>query len=130
MLDCPEQSQTSPTRIFFNRISFTIISKGPPAFMGGSSTSHFPSSPATVLNFFFLKTTVTLSPLSAFPHILTDRSRCNTIPSDRMAGNFTFASVHTENAQKADITKANLYFMFLLKLSTVFYLLNPLSGHS
>ena len=130
MLDCPEQSQTSPTRISFNRISFTVISKGPPAFMGGSSTSHLPSSPATVLNFFFLKTTVTFSPLSAFPHILTGRSRCNTIPSDRMAGNFTFASVHAENAQRTDITKANLYFIFLIKLKTVIYLLNPLSGHS
>ena len=69
-----------------------------------------------VLNFFFLKTTVTLSPLSAFPHILTDRSRCNPIPSDRMAGNFTFASVHTDVYKRQIVNRLEYCLCTLMQM--------------
>ena len=43
-------------------------------------------------DFLFKNLTVTVSPASAVPHTLTVCSRCNTIPSEIRAGNFTFAS--------------------------------------
>ena len=51
MLDCPEQSQTSPTMTSSSLRVFdplTVSVKGPPAFIGGNTALHSPAGLATV----------------------------------------------------------------------------------
>ncbi|OPZ97665.1 MAG: hypothetical protein BWY72_01144 [Bacteroidetes bacterium ADurb.Bin416] len=64
---------------------------GPPAFIGGSFTDHFPSAPVVLVYRFFIKVTVTFSPGSAQPQTFTVASRCNTMSLPTMAGSVTLA---------------------------------------
>src|SRR5215216_5749703 len=89
MLDCPEQSHTSPSNTSFNVILFfpTIsIVYGPPAFIAGRNAIHLPSVPAFVLAFLPLNLILTFSPLEAQPQILSFVSLCNTILSRTIRG--------------------------------------------
>src|SRR5258706_1430334 len=94
MFDWPEQTQTSPTKTFFNVIVFfpaTTISNGPPAFNGLSVTDHLPPASAVGLTGCFLNVTVTFSPGAAVPQIGTFVSRCKTMFSLMTHGKFPWA---------------------------------------
>jgi hypothetical protein len=94
MLDCPEQIQTSPTRILWIVIvweALMTISYGPPAFRGGSVSIHLPSAEVLVTYVFLLNDILTASPAAAQPHTGTVISRWSTIPSLTRAGNLNWA---------------------------------------
>ena len=108
IFDCPEQSHTSPINISFSLMSLIRIRYGPPAFIDGSVTLQCPLLSAVAAYFFFMNVTLTLSPASAVPHILTGCSRCNTIPSEIKAGSFTFASVCKAVQKQSNTATPNL----------------------
>src|SRR3972149_10950158 len=83
MLDCPEQSHTSPRRTFRSVIvespSETETSYGPPALTVLSFTNHEPSSRTTVdPRLFHEETTWIFFPPPAFPQTRTSRCCCKT----------------------------------------------------
>src|SRR5436309_3514650 len=74
IFDCPEQIQTSPTRTFLSSIlllPLIVNSNGPPASPEGIAATQRPSSPAWAEAVLPRNETVTFSPLSASPQILT-----------------------------------------------------------
>src|SRR4051812_43402606 len=80
ILDCPEQTQTSPIRMFFSVSVFLpliVISNGPPDFSASSLIIHFLSSPALAVLVCPQKVTVTSSPGSAQPQIGTGMPCCS-----------------------------------------------------
>src|SRR5258708_16463762 len=84
ILDWPEHTQTSPTRISFSLIwliPLTSMIYGPPAFRGFSRTDHSLSSPVMALTFSPSNCTVIFSPGAAQPQIFMGPPLCNTMPS-------------------------------------------------
>ena len=81
MFDCPDPTQTSPTKISFTVIEFfpaIVISAGPPGFNFASFTIHLPSAPAVADFVCPSNFTVTFSPGSAVPQTGTTIPFCNT----------------------------------------------------
>ena len=95
MLDCPEQTQTSPTSTSLNSIRFfpwiTTLVGFLLATMAGNSNRHFPSASACVLDLEAPIWISTFSPGSAQPQNLSFASRWRTIWSPKIAGTLTSA---------------------------------------
>ena len=71
MFDCPEHTQTSPTRMLERVIvlaAVTVILNGPPADIFGSLTDHLPSAAAVAETEDLPSRTLTFSPAAAQPH--------------------------------------------------------------
>ncbi|MNF90973.1 hypothetical protein D3C84_735600 [compost metagenome] len=93
MFDWPEQSQTSPTNIFFRTIVFVplmVISRGVnDAFIGLSLTDHLPELSAIVVLFCPAKATDIFSPGLAVPQTGTSFSCCKTMLCPKILGSVT-----------------------------------------
>src|SRR5579871_1627973 len=104
MFDCPEQTQTSPTKTLTNATTFfpdTISWKGPPALSGSSLIIHFPSLPALTVLVCSSNVTVIFSPAFAHPQIGIGIFLCNTMLSPKIFGNRTLAKdVQAINSNK------------------------------
>ncbi len=98
MLDWPEASQTSPTRMSLTTSAgpeapLTVISRGaPPALTGSKTTRHLPAASATAFFSWPLKRTVTGSALFAQPQTATGLSCWTTMWSPMTAGSLTAAA--------------------------------------
>ena len=79
MLDCPEQSHTSPANTsLYNKVVFpsvTVKVYGPPADRGANVTCQCPSLPARAVFFCPAMLTFTLASALAIPLICKGRSR-------------------------------------------------------
>ena len=103
MFDCPEQNHTSPIRMSFSSTSLRpliFIVYGPPAFMAGSDTVHFPSAPAGLSAFLPLKFTLTFSPGEAQPQMVRRVSRCSTMLSPIRFGSLIWAVAVVKDPHK------------------------------
>src|SRR5579859_4742232 len=114
IFDWPEQIHTSPTST-----PLTVIwlipamsrSYGPPALVGGRTTTHRRSGPVTPLYAAPLKRTVICSPGVAQPHILMGASLCSTMPLLTRRGTLTWPK---EDRQPGSIQQQRMKKSFLL----------------
>lgn len=102
MLDCPEQSHTSPISTFLISIVLRPLTVSETARDEASgvdiSTCQVLSAAATLLAFLRLHETETVifSPGEALPQMCTRLFCCNTMLSESMAGSFTSARLPTD----------------------------------
>src|SRR5262249_3451960 len=109
MLDWPEQTQTSPTATLCTTNVFfpaTVISHGPPAASGPSSTFQRPPLSGAVPAVCPARLTVTCSPGSAVPHTATFVPRWSTMLSLINAGRLTLPLADSATPSNMGIAKA------------------------
>ena len=104
MLDCPEQTQRSPTRMFLRVMllrPLTVSLRFSPSLSGGSDSDHWPRASALVDAFWPASEALTSSPASAQPHTRTGWSRCTIMLSEKVLGSWTSAFAGSAPARSA-----------------------------
>src|SRR5258708_28688899 len=115
ILDWPEHTQTSPTRISFSLIwliPLTSMIYGPPAFRGFSRTDHSLSSPVMALTFSPSNCTVIFSPGAAQPQIFMGTPLCNTMPSLTRRGSLTCPATACQPNKMQPVNRRTIIFLY------------------